>query len=323
MENSKQELSGYDGIFAERLRNLMIERKIKQNEIATQTGTTRQAISQYMDGSILPSSDKLLKICQFLNVSANYLLGIDDAINVVEQDICSRIGLSSKSVETLISWQEAKKANPKKYDATVNIRTATLDFLIRHEEAPVPNKEWERINLLYYLYFRWFMKLAMPVHEPNQNEQYKKVEELIDGGDESEVLFEFLGDIDYKQTLSFVHLEASSEYLEPQPEILTQSDLSLIYDSSIVSRIGMLKGIADKETVNNLPKKILQFIQKELDSGVYTSLIREYRKKKNYKGKQNAVAILEFIKSEVPEVYKNLMTAYEQREATNGKHPKT
>ena len=105
-------------------------------------------------------------------------------------------------------------------------------------------------QLLYYLYFRWFMKLAMPIPVPNQDEQYKKVQELLNDGDESETLFDLLEDIDYEQILPFVLLEASSEYIQPQPEYLTQSSLAQIYDSDIISRIGVIKDIIDKEAVN-------------------------------------------------------------------------
>ena len=54
MKNFKT-FKGYDSIFAERLRLLMKQHSTKQTDLAEHLGLTRQAISKYADGSVLPN----------------------------------------------------------------------------------------------------------------------------------------------------------------------------------------------------------------------------------------------------------------------------
>ncbi len=101
MEASK--LIGYDGCFATRLRELMKKAKVTQQDLAASVGTTRQAISQYADGSVQPNIEKLYKIAEFFHVSADYLLGMSD-VTSLDADIKSVnkwLGLSEKSIRQL------------------------------------------------------------------------------------------------------------------------------------------------------------------------------------------------------------------------------
>lgn len=107
MDASK--LIGYDGIFATRLRALMKSAKATQQDVAAAVGTTRQAISQYADGSVQPNIEKLYKIAEYFNVSADYLLGFADVTtsNVDDKAINKILGLSEKSIDRLkdeVDW---------------------------------------------------------------------------------------------------------------------------------------------------------------------------------------------------------------------------
>lgn len=66
---------------AERIRGVVEESRLSYQTIAESIGVSRQAISQYCDGSTVPNSDKLYRIAQFFNVSADYLLGIQEDNN--------------------------------------------------------------------------------------------------------------------------------------------------------------------------------------------------------------------------------------------------
>lgn len=112
MENVKLTLRGSNGIFATRLRNLMAETKEKskltQEELAKILGVTRQSVSQYMDGSVVPSTEKLYLKSEYFNVSIDYLLGKIDvkstdynirAINVATV-------LNQISIENLSKWKK-------------------------------------------------------------------------------------------------------------------------------------------------------------------------------------------------------------------------
>ena len=93
-------LIGYDGCFATRLRDLMKKSKVTQQDLATSVGTTRQAISQYADGSVQPNIEKLYKIAEFFHVSADYLLGISPVTSSDAdiKQINQMLGLSEKSI---------------------------------------------------------------------------------------------------------------------------------------------------------------------------------------------------------------------------------
>lgn len=53
------------------------ERGITQSQIAEALGVTQAFISALYTGKKIPSLDMLLKLCDFLNVSPNTLLGVD------------------------------------------------------------------------------------------------------------------------------------------------------------------------------------------------------------------------------------------------------
>lgn len=98
-----KKIKGYDGILATRLRGLMDEAKITQIELAKKLGITRQSISQYMDGSIVPNAEKLYLIADFFDVSSDYLLGRTN-VRTLSTDIvtaCKITGLSEEFVKCL------------------------------------------------------------------------------------------------------------------------------------------------------------------------------------------------------------------------------
>lgn len=113
-KKGKQEskLKGYDNIFATRLRELMEQTKTTQGTLAKESGCSRQAISQYMDGSSMPNVDKLLSIADYFDVSIDYLLGREDKKNEKElQHIVSGYtGLSEGAIHYLRysvrTWQK-------------------------------------------------------------------------------------------------------------------------------------------------------------------------------------------------------------------------
>ena len=103
MAKQASKLKGYDNIFSQRLRALMKERSVKQSILAKKAGCSRQAVSQYIDGSSVPNIDKLLSIADFFDVSADYLLGRTNA-KTTDKDlrfICEYTGLSENTIMTL------------------------------------------------------------------------------------------------------------------------------------------------------------------------------------------------------------------------------
>ncbi len=61
-----------------RLRTAIKESGIPQKDIAKSIGVSAQTVSKYMKTDVFPALDTLSKLCVFLDVSADFILGISD-----------------------------------------------------------------------------------------------------------------------------------------------------------------------------------------------------------------------------------------------------
>jgi transcriptional regulator with XRE-family HTH domain len=61
-----------------RLKDLRAERKIGQNQLAKELGLSNASISYWENGKQEPGAAALMKLAQFFNVSADYILGLSD-----------------------------------------------------------------------------------------------------------------------------------------------------------------------------------------------------------------------------------------------------
>lgn len=98
----------YQSKFSTKLRDLIEEKGITKQKLSEEIGVSRQAISQYCDGSTVPNADKFLKIAEFFDVSLDYLVGktesktpVDSVEGELVRAICDYTGLNEKSVHTL------------------------------------------------------------------------------------------------------------------------------------------------------------------------------------------------------------------------------
>ncbi len=72
-------------IFSKRLEKLLEKNNITRNEFADIIGVSQQQISNYMNNDKnYPSTERLIAIAEYLNVSIDYLLGLSDlsAMNI-------------------------------------------------------------------------------------------------------------------------------------------------------------------------------------------------------------------------------------------------
>ena len=74
-----------------------------QEEFAQEIGISRQTMGFYLRGERIPDSKTLLRICEECNVSADWLLGLSEAIrpDTELQAVCAYTGLSEDSVSLL------------------------------------------------------------------------------------------------------------------------------------------------------------------------------------------------------------------------------
>ena len=61
--------------FSNRLKQLRIDAKLKQSELATALSTTQRKISYLESGTVEPDLETLWKICDYFDVSADFILG--------------------------------------------------------------------------------------------------------------------------------------------------------------------------------------------------------------------------------------------------------
>jgi len=75
-ENNKNE------VFLQRFKALAYKDTKSQDELAKVFGASRQTISKWMLGQSIPDIDALKKMAEYYGVSADYLLGLSDAVSV-------------------------------------------------------------------------------------------------------------------------------------------------------------------------------------------------------------------------------------------------
>lgn len=64
--------------FKERVKELRTEKEISQKKLSQELGLSEKTISHYESGYSEPNLDILIKICTFFEVTADYLIGLED-----------------------------------------------------------------------------------------------------------------------------------------------------------------------------------------------------------------------------------------------------
>ena len=68
--------------FGDKLKALRIEKGWTQQQLASRMELVNATISAYEQGAKYPSVEVLIKICETFNVSADYLLGLSDSVEL-------------------------------------------------------------------------------------------------------------------------------------------------------------------------------------------------------------------------------------------------
>lgn len=96
---------GYD-MLNQRLKSLRQEKKITQEQLAEIIGVERSSIGKYESPNkpVVPSSDIIIKLAEYFNVSVDYLLGREEKPSEINSD-----SLSQKIIETFNSLDDEKQ----------------------------------------------------------------------------------------------------------------------------------------------------------------------------------------------------------------------
>ncbi len=112
----------YNSPFPSRLRKLLDERKITITSLAKELKITRQAVSQYADGSVQPNVERLVSIANFFDVSTDYLVGLS------EYEKRETAGLTAESMGIL---DEAAQQLAEDKQQRAGISGALLSLLVK------------------------------------------------------------------------------------------------------------------------------------------------------------------------------------------------
>lgn len=65
-------------VFAERLKDLRLTENLSQRKLAELTNLSPSAIKQWENESRVPNAEAVVVLAKFFDVSADYLLGLED-----------------------------------------------------------------------------------------------------------------------------------------------------------------------------------------------------------------------------------------------------
>lgn len=74
----RREMRDYEDSFADRLYNILAEKKISNLQLDLDDICSPATISKWLHGETLPTAYTLERLCKYLGVSADYLLGLSD-----------------------------------------------------------------------------------------------------------------------------------------------------------------------------------------------------------------------------------------------------
>ena len=93
--------------FGDKLKTLRKSKKLTQAELADRLKISKSSVTSYEQGRIHPSLEIFSKICETLNVSSDYLLGISDELPVK----LSTAGLSEEEMRLLLEFLNLMEQN--------------------------------------------------------------------------------------------------------------------------------------------------------------------------------------------------------------------
>ena len=144
--DSDKKFVDFDSVFATRLRSLMESNKTTQKELAEIVGTTRQAISQYADGSVQPNVEKLYKMASYFKVSSDWLIGMNDIKSPDVDDVAinKRLGLTQEAIEHLTFLNENFD-----FDPPIGNNLNMINFLLSNDNI---NSDFLLSKIAEYFY---------------------------------------------------------------------------------------------------------------------------------------------------------------------------
>lgn len=141
----------YNSPFAANLRGLITQKGTTITALAKVLGISRQAVSQYADGTGQPNVDKLAMIADYFGVSADYLLGLSDVPtrNETIRGIHEKTGLWQESIIALMVDSDSGDDGISDFISylIVNKQVSSLIKAIKQKNEYFDNPKTVRIDI--------------------------------------------------------------------------------------------------------------------------------------------------------------------------------
>lgn len=148
-ERSEEKKERYNSPFATNLRELIARNGTTRTALSKALGISRQAVSQYADGTGQPNVNKLVMIADYFGVSVEYLVGLKKSV------VCSE---TKQGVQDY-SWE-------KKFSAIVRYFGGEVSgFTVRADSA---SEAWTKLASSVDLYHVQAVELAEIVAEERE-----------------------------------------------------------------------------------------------------------------------------------------------------------
>lgn len=113
--------------YSNRIRELRKNKSLSQEQLADKLGVTKQAVSQMERGARKPSVTMLEALCDFFNVSTDYLLGKEDVtIRIIDRDGIRKLDSANSEVDRIA---KIIRDNPTMHNLFDIARNCTPDNL--------------------------------------------------------------------------------------------------------------------------------------------------------------------------------------------------
>lgn len=113
-------------VLANRLSKAMTNRKVYQSELSKRTGISPVSISRYLSGIRFPRGTEIIKICNALNISSDYLLGLDDEMTRNKEEVVSVIKLVEICKDTADKYEMEQRELIRKKNSFADLLEATV-----------------------------------------------------------------------------------------------------------------------------------------------------------------------------------------------------
>ena len=97
----------------DRLRDLRESRNLKQTDVANALGISNKILSSYERNISMPTIDNLKNLCEYYNISADYLLQIDVGKNIKSSQEAATLTALSQEQKQILSYYGRLNAEHK------------------------------------------------------------------------------------------------------------------------------------------------------------------------------------------------------------------